>query len=44
MKITWIVVDPNTNVEVEMVTLGPLITEDKIGTKFSHPDPNFKRD
>jgi len=43
-KLTWVVVDPNTNVEVELVNLGQLITEDKIGPKFTLDVKDFKRD
>lgn len=43
-KITWLTVDPNTNIEVEMVFLDQLITQDKIGFKYNHPDPGFDRD
>jgi len=35
MKITWIAVDPNTNIEVNLVTLGPIITKKSIGPKFT---------
>ena len=44
MKITWIVNDPNTNVEVNLVEFGHLITKPKIMPLYNHPDKNFKRD
>lgn len=44
MKITWVVKDPNTNVEVNMVNLGQLITKDKISDKYKSDHPSFKRD
>jgi len=44
MKITWIAVDPNSNVEINLVNLDQLITKDKISPKFFHADPKFKRD
>lgn len=37
-KITWLVVDPNTNVEVELVDLDQLITEKQISPLCNHPD------
>jgi hypothetical protein len=44
MKITWIAIDPNSNIEVNLVNLDQLITKDKISPKFFHADPKFKRD
>lgn len=44
MKITWITVDPNTNVEVNLVELGHLIKNKEIRPKFNLPNEKLKRD
>lgn len=43
-KLTWIAIDKNTNVEVNLVELGHLITAPKIENKFNCKDPKHKRD
>ena len=43
-KITWVTIDKNTNVEINLVELGHLIPNPKIMSKYNCKDPKHKRD